>query len=214
MGKLLKLDKYEYPDLVFSEICEEYQQPIYHFFVRLTQCESDAEDLTQETFIKINHGLATFRGEARLSTWVYRIATNISIDYFRKDSTKQRKRACSIEEIEYDCESIADADVCNPEQMTAQIEMSACVQNFIADLPIDYRTVLVMHDLQSLKNREIADILECSLDTVKIRLHRARNMLREALNSNCDFTRDEQNVFICEPISIEKSIIRLDIRDC
>ncbi len=213
MGKSLKPDSHEYPHLEFSEICEEFRQPIYHFFLRMAQSESVAEDLSQETFVKINHGLSTFRGEASLSTWVYRIASNTGLDYFRKRSTKQRRTEFSIEEMEYEGERITDDEYNNPEQTTAQIEMSACVQNFIADLPIDYRTVLIMHDLLGLKNREIADILLCSLDAVKIRLHRARNMLRAVLNSNCNFTRDEENVFICEPTNIEQSIIRLDIQD-
>ena len=84
-------------------------------------------------------------------------------------------------------------------QVAAQSEMSDCVQGFIGRLPATYRTVLVLHDLQGLKNREIAEVLDCSLDTVKIRLHRARKKLRASLNVGCDFAHDERNVFVCEP---------------
>jgi RNA polymerase sigma-70 factor (ECF subfamily) len=62
-----------------------------------------------------------------------------------------------------------------------------------------YRAVLVLHDRQGLKNREIAEVLDCSLSTVKIRLHRGRNKLRTALKAGCDFVHDERNVFVCEP---------------
>ena len=77
--------------------------------------------------------------------------------------------------------------------------MSACVQRSIRHLSPDYRAVLVLRDLQGLKNREIAEVLDCSLSTAKIRLHRARNELREALNAGCDFAHDERNVLVCEP---------------
>ena len=76
--------------------------------------------------------------------------------------------------------------------------MSECVEGFIDRLPPSYRAVLVLHDLQGLKNSEIADVLHCSLDTVKIRLHRARKTLRATLNAGCDFAHDERNVFVCE----------------
>jgi RNA polymerase sigma-70 factor (ECF subfamily) len=82
--------------------------------------------------------------------------------------------------------------------------MSACVQAFIQRLPPDHRTVLVLKDLQGLKNREIAEVLDCSLNTVKIRLHRARTRLREALNAGCDFTYDERNVFVCQPKEVDE----------
>jgi RNA polymerase sigma-70 factor (ECF subfamily) len=86
-----------------------------------------------------------------------------------------------------------------PEQAVACAEMSACVQAFIHRLPPDYRTVLVLRDLQGLKNREVAAVLDCSLATVKMRLHRARAKLRAALKAGCDFDYDERNVLVCEP---------------
>lgn len=76
--------------------------------------------------------------------------------------------------------------------------MSACVEEFIQRLPPTYRAVLVLHDLQRLKNREIAEVLDCSRSTVKIRLHRGRTKLQATLNAGCDFAHDERNVFVCE----------------
>jgi len=78
-----------------------------------------------------------------------------------------------------------------------QSEMSACVEDLIQRLLPPYRAVLVLHDTQGLKNREIADVLDCSLGTVKIQLHRARSKLRETLNAGCDFAYDGRNAFVC-----------------
>ena len=165
----------------------------------MTQSQAEAEDLTQETFIRVHRNLPAFRGEASLSTWIYRIATNVSLDHFRRSATRQTKAAISLEETESDREWIVDEASSSPEQLAAQSDMSACVQGFIRDLPPSYRAVLVLHDLQGLKNREIADVLDCSLSTAKIRLHRARKKLRATLDAGCDFAHDERNVFVCEP---------------
>lgn len=184
--------------LNFSDIFREYQHPIYNYLLRMTQNRAEAEDLTQETFIRIHRSLATFRGESSLATWLYRIATNVSFDHFRRNATQQAKTALPLEETEPDRAWVVDETPASPEQLAAQSEMSACVQEFIQHLPPTYRAVLVLHDLQGLKNREIADVLDCSLNMVKIRLHRARNKLRVALNAGCDFAHDERNVFVCE----------------
>jgi RNA polymerase sigma-70 factor (ECF subfamily) len=189
----------EAPSSGFADVFDEFQHPIYNYLLRMTQSQAEAEDLTQETFIRVHRSLPSFRGEASLSTWIYRIATNVSLDHFRRSATRQAKTALSLEETESEGEWIVDKAASSPEQVAAQSEMSDCVQSFIWRLPPSYRTVLVLHDLQGLKNREIADVLDCSLDTVKIRLHRARKKLRATLDVGCDFAHDERNVFVCEP---------------
>lgn len=189
----------EAPSPEFADVFGQYQRPIYNYLLRMTQNQAEAEDLTQETFIRVHRSLPTFRGEASLSTWIYRIATNASLDHFRRSTTSQAKAALSIEETQSEGEWVVDEKASAPEQVAAQSEMSDCVQSFIQRLPPSYRTVLVLHDLQGLKNREIAEVLDCSLETVKIRLHRARKKLRASLNAGCDFAHDERNVFVCEP---------------
>jgi RNA polymerase sigma-70 factor (ECF subfamily) len=137
--------------------------------------------------------------ERPLSTWIYRIATNISLDYFKRSGNRLVAQAVSLDEIEFEGEWVADRISTSPEKLADQSEMSECVQSFIHRLSPSYRAVLVLHDLQGLKNREIADVLDIPLSTVKIRLHRARNKLRESLNKGCDFNQDERNIFVCEP---------------
>ncbi|UCC85822.1 MAG: sigma-70 family RNA polymerase sigma factor [Anaerolineales bacterium] len=187
----------------FSNVFDEFQRPIYNYLLRLTQNHAQAEDLTQETFIRVHRSLPTFRGDASLTTWIYRIATNVSLDHFRRRATRQAKAALSLEETQSEREWVVDENAPAPEQVASQSEMSDCVQRFIWRLPPSYRTVMVLHDLQGLKNREIADVLDCSLHTVKIRLHRARKKLRAILDAGCDFAHDERNVFVCEPKQTE-----------
>ena len=182
----------------FEDVFHEYQRPIYNYLLRMTQNPAEADDLTQETFIRVYRGLSNFRGQASLSTWIYRIATNVSHDHFRRRATQQARAALSFEEINLDG-AWADESTPSPEKLVAQSEISACVQGLVQCLPPDYRAVLVLRDLQELKNREIGEVLDIPLSTVKMRLHRARKKLREALNANCDVGYDEKSVFFCEP---------------
>ena len=76
--------------------------------------------------------------------------------------------------------------------------MSECVREFVDRLPPDYRTIIVLKDFEGLTNREIAEVLEISLDSAKIRLHRARNQLKESLATGCDFYIDERSVLACD----------------
>ena len=85
--------------------------------------------------------------------------------------------------------------------MVERSEMSACVRSFLEGLSDEYRQVILLHDIQGLTSPEIAELLAVSVDAVKIRLHRARRRLQAVLAANCDFSRDEQNVFVCDPTS-------------
>ena len=185
--------------LDFADVFQDYQRPIYNYLLRMTQNEADAEDLTQETFVRVYRSLPSFRGEASLSTWIYRIATNASLDHFRRSATRQAEATLSLEELELGGEWLVDETSPSPEQLVDQSEITACVQSFVQRLPADYRAALVLHDLQGLKNREIADVLDVPLSTVKIRLHRARKKLRAALNACCDFSHESWDGMSCDP---------------
>lgn len=190
-------------ELEFQKIYETFQPKIHRYLTRLVD-EHEAEDLTQEVFTKVSQGLKNFRGESQLSTWIYRIATNIAFDrlrnpYFQQmvqkrlsnDSTAEDK--ISTENVVWTSERTPSID-----QQLIRKEMNECIQNFIEELPENYRTVLVLSDLEGLKNREIAEILQVSLSTVKIRLHRARAKLKKELEIHCSFYRDERNELACD----------------
>ncbi len=182
----------------FDDVFATYERPIYGYVLKMVENEATAEDLTQEVFLKIHRGLSSFEGKSKLSTWIYRIATNVCLDHFRSSSHKKGRATVSLEEeLPPEGEGAQDG-VPGIDEGVVKKEMSGCVREFVDELPQDFRAVVVLHDFQGLKNREIAEILGCSLDTVKIRLHRARRKLEGALGSSCEFYRDEDNVLRCD----------------
>ncbi len=173
-------------ELQFQEIYEAFQPRVLRYVARLVG-EDDAEDLTQEVFVKIDQRLKTFRGEAQLSTWVYRVATNAALDRLRSTSFRRESQADSLDDSnDAACEDIRSVEeVLSLEQQLMRQEMHQCFGRFVRDLPANYRTVVVLSELEEMTNKEIAEILNLSLDTVKIRLHRGRNLLFQELKSHC-----------------------------
>ncbi len=151
-------------------------------------------------FEKVNRSLRNFKGESKLSTWLYRIATNTAIDRMRTPSFKHSSESTSLEEAI----GVEDRNVWlgHKKTLTDQTfirkEMSGCLREFIDKLPSDHKTVILLSELEEFKNTEIADILQISLDTVKIRLHRARAKLKAVLNDGCNFYHKDQNVLACD----------------
>ena len=190
--------------LNFEEIYTTFQPKILGYLSRMLG-GNGAEDLTQEVFIKVDKTLKEFRGEAQLSTWIYRIATNAALDRLRSASFKQQER-------EYVPGGLTSENLTEPEdrnvwtgenkpdvdQQLIRQEMNSCIREYIEQLPDDYRAALVLSDVEGFKNREIAEILAVSLDTVKIRLHRARGKLKESLGSHCNFHLDERSELGCD----------------
>ncbi len=160
----------------------------------------DAEDLSQEVFDKINKGLNKFQGRSSLSTWIYRIATNTAIDKSRFAAYKYEMVHHSFEDgtsHESSGDPVVPASLVT-DQLVIRKEMSDCINEFVDTLPPDYRTVIVLSDLEGFVNKEIAEILGISLDNVKIRLHRARAKLKKALQEGCDFYYTDGNTLACD----------------
>ena len=183
----------------FKKIYDEYYHMIIQYLTRLVGA-NDAEDIAQDVFDKINRNLGEFRRQSKLSTWIYRIATNTAIDRLRSAAYKYSKKHSTFEEaIDSEAQNVRVAqNETATDQTLIRKEMSECVKGFIDKLPQDDRTVIVLSELEGLANKEIADILEISLDNVKIRLHRARAKLRTTLKDGCNFYHNEQNVFACD----------------
>jgi RNA polymerase sigma-70 factor (ECF subfamily) len=194
----------EDPD--FKEIYEEFKPKIVPYLCRLLG-NQDAEDIAQEVFAKVSRGLESFKGQSKLSTWIYRIATNTAIDKLRSASFKRSSENTSqIDEttVEDRNDSFGHTDPLI-DQKVIRKEMSQCVREYIDRLAPEYRTVLVLSELEGFKNREIADILEISLENVKVRLHRARASLKKVLDDGCDFYQNEAGTLACDrkPVFIE-----------
>lgn len=176
--------------LEFQKIYDLYQPKILRYLAHLVG-ESDAEDVAQETFVKVHQALENFRGESQLSTWIYRIATNTALDKLRSPSFQRTKQMVAPDELEETDASngIIPLEGKKPpiEKELIREEMNQCIRGYIEKLPEDYRMVLVLSEYEGLKNNEIAEILAVSLDTVKIRLHRAKEKLKKELEEHCEF---------------------------
>lgn len=180
--------------LEFQAVHERFRSRVMRYLTRLVG-EEGAEDLTQSVMLKVSEGLPNFRGDSSLSTWIYRIATNAALDRLRR-KTIQASDKTDVESDEGDVP--LGAQTPSVETTAIREEMSACIREFIERLPKNYKIVMVLSELEGFKNNEIAAILGVNLDTVKIRLHRAREKLRKDLGLGCSFHRDEDGEFACD----------------
>ncbi len=193
---VLAMDASRPIDARFEELFSSYHGRIHAYVLGLVREPAEADDVTQETFLRVFRKLDTLRDPARVSSWLYRIATNLVNDRFRALGRRPQDRPLCDDGDE---PAHDDASVPRLDSLLASSEMSDCVQRYIDELSDSYRAVILLHDLEELTNPEIAELLGCSLETVKIRLHRARGKLREALDAGCSFSRNEENNLVCEP---------------
>lgn len=185
----------------FDEVYNEFHPRIIRYVSKMTS-HDEAEDITQEIFIKIHRSLDGFRSESSLSTWIYRIATNTVLDRL-----KALPRRSSDEITDADLEAMdkniwTDERKPNTDQALVRKEMNECIREFIEKLPPDYKTVMLLSEMEGLKNKEIAEVMGISLETAKIRLHRGRARLRKELEKGCDFYKDEQHGLSCDRKSL------------
>lgn len=187
----------------FQYIHNTFRPKIHRYLTRFVG-KNEAEDLTQEVFIKVDQGLKNFRGESQLSTWIYRIATNVAIDKLRTRSFQQLSQEKSLDGIGIENEILTEEKPLSIKQEFIKKEMNKCIRNFIEKLPENYQAIFVLKKLEELKNDEIAKILGLSINVIKIRLHRAKVMLKKELETHCSFYRDERNELACDPKSVLK----------
>ncbi|MDO8189585.1 sigma-70 family RNA polymerase sigma factor [Conexibacter sp. JD483] len=160
----------------FERLVAEYRRPVHRVATRLVGAD-DAEDVTQDTFLRAFHSLAGFRGDASFRTWLLRIAYNTALN------TLARRRTVPYAEPP---EPRGDAPGIprTPAQQLESSERAERLLHKISLLRADYRAVIVMRDLEELSYEEIAGILDRPVGTVKTRLHRARSLMIEMLRSN------------------------------
>jgi RNA polymerase sigma-70 factor (ECF subfamily) len=183
----------------FEEIYKEFQPKIQNYLARLMG-PNEAEDMAQVVFAKVSRGLASFKGQSKLSTWIYRIATNTAIDKLRSPAHSHASGQTSLEDsagVANNTPIITQADT-PTDQKVIRKEMSECVREYVDRLPPDHRTVLILKELEGFKNREIADILQITLENVKVRLHRARARLKQELDDGCDFYQNDEGTLACD----------------
>jgi RNA polymerase sigma-70 factor, ECF subfamily len=185
----------------FQAIHDSYRPRICRYLARLVG-QSEAEDLAQEVFVRVSRGLPDFRGDAKISTWIYRIATNVATDRLRSRSCKEAQRDKANPPVEgsiEDVDALPEGKNGTVERQLMRDQMSSCVHNYINTLPEGHRGVVILSEIEGLTNQEIAQVLGLTLDTVKIRLHRGRAKLKEKLKTGCSFDRDEDDILVCDP---------------
>lgn len=185
----------------FKAIHDSYRPRILRYLTRLVGT-GEAEDLTQEVFVRVSRGLPDFKGDSKLSTWIYRIATNVATDRLRLKSFKETQSDKAIPHHEgpiNDVDTLPDEKSPSLERQLMREEMSSCIHDYINTLPENYRAVVILSDIEGLTNQEIAEVLGLTLDAVKIRLHRGRAKLKEKLETGCHFNHDEEDILVCDP---------------
>ena len=179
----------------FHQIYKEFYPKIFRYLSRLSGNNLEAEDLTQDVFIKVNEALDKFEGRSSLSTWIYTIATNTANDHFR--SASYSKGSGTILTAENIKENLEDRNVWTwqteptSDKMLEKKEMNCCIRRYVEEINENYRTVFILSEYEGIKNQEIADILGLSLDTIKIRLSRARKQLKMKMEKGCEIAREE-----------------------
>jgi RNA polymerase sigma-70 factor (ECF subfamily) len=188
----------------FRRLHDANRQRVWRLLARMVGPQ-EADDLTQIVFARAAKALPRFRGDAQTSTWLYRIATNVAVDWLRGRPAHEAKITVALPEglddevRESDASSAALESPSSPEQELIRKEMRACIRGVIARLPDSDRTVLMLGELAGFSDDETARTLGISRSSAKVRLHRARGRLKAALETRCDFYRNENNELACEP---------------
>jgi RNA polymerase sigma-70 factor (ECF subfamily) len=168
----------------FESLVESYQKKAFNIAYRMIGNYDDASDLTQEAFIRIYKSISNFKEQSSLSTWIYRIITNVCLDELRR---RKNRNIVSIDEgIKLDDSEVKrqiESGAPTPEEMAERNEMKKVVAEAIKTLSDEHRTVILLRDIQGFSYEEIARIVECPEGTVKSRINRARQALKDILKT-------------------------------
>ncbi len=171
----------------FETLVLEYEKNVYNIALRMTGNSEDAADMTQEAFIKAYNSLQSFRGDSKFSVWLYRIVSNVCLDFLR---SKNRRPTVSLS-VEDDDGEDTQLDVADesqsPELLLDRKLTRESVRRGLDSLPPDYRQILLLREIQGLSYDEIAQALGLEVGTVKSRIFRARKRL-------CNFLIDDGNI--------------------
>ncbi len=172
-------------EAAFRELIRRYERPVFSLVYRMVRDTAAAEDLAQDSFIKVLNHLDKYRPEFKFSSWLFKIANNVAIDYLRKRqlntvSMDGSPHAGTASEVEASRFELAD-DAESPLDELASRELGAIIEQAIAGLRPEYRNCIMLRHVEGRSYEEIAATLDLPLGTVKTYIHRARHQLREAL---------------------------------
>jgi RNA polymerase sigma-70 factor (ECF subfamily) len=184
----------------FKSVYDANYRRVLQLLTRMVGPE-EAADLAQTVFAKVAQALPNFRGDAELSTWLYRIALHVASDWLRSRPAHERRVTVRLPEDEDGKPSVLGAavdDQHSPEDELARKQFADCIRAEIGKLPESHRSVLVLGELGGLSDDEVAATLGISRVNAKVRLHRARAQLRKQIQARCDFYQQELS---CKPSS-------------
>ena len=195
----------------FDSLYRAHYADVRRFVFRFVQDVALADELTQDVFLRAFEAWGGFRGDAPERIWLLRIARNVCLDYLRSPRARTARTGSLEQASEEGREPCSEGAVIagrepplGVEEVARQAQMSDCVQQFVLSLPETLRTPLILHDMEGLTNVEIAEVLGCSLEAAKMRLHRARAGLRRMMEERCDLFHDERNVLSCLPLAPDR----------
>lgn len=178
----------EHDERAFLELLQLYQGRVYKLLFRMLGRRDEAEDMAQEVFVQVFRAVGTFRGDSKLSTWIYRIAVNLCknrLKYLNRRKTEARDgQDGALEPVDAASLSLpgaTSADVARPDHLVEGYQLERIVQICLAELDADFREVLVLRDVEDLSYEELSEITGLADGTVKSRLHRGRAMLKAAV---------------------------------
>lgn len=171
----------------FAKLMQRYKRPVYHMILKMVRNVDDAEDLTIESFAKAFRSLHKFKKDFTFSTWLFRIATNNTIDYIRKKRLNTLSIDNSFTDSDGDSVSIdVEDENLNPQEVTIKAQKEELMQVFVDKLPPKYQKLVRLRYFHELSYEEIAQELEAPLGTVKAQLHRARELMYEMVKNKRD----------------------------
>ena len=181
----------------FGDLVAAYEKNVYNLALRMTGSAQDAEDMAQEAFLKAYSSLAGFRGESKFSVWLYRIVSNVCLDFLRKKGKRQTVSLSAEDDDGEDVVLDVPDTAQSPEALLEKKLTRDAVRRGLASLPEDARQILLLREIQGLSYEEIGETLGLEAGTVKSRIFRARKKL-------CAFLLDDGNI----PDSFSSSLSR------
>ena len=173
----------------FAALVEHTQTKVYNLALRLSGSAEDAADLTQEAYLNAWRGLSSFQGESAFSTWLYRLTTNVCIDFLRRERRRQTiAGAVSLDDSEVDYANLVPDRAPSPHEILEGRELKAAISRGLRQLSDEHRQVLVLREGTGGSYAEIAAVLGVEEGTVKSRIARARLALRNILRSDGNFS--------------------------
>ena len=166
----------------FRILVNEHQRKVLNTCYRFLNNKEDAEDLTQEVFLEVYKSISSFRGESKISTWIYRIAVTKSLDFIRKKKRKKRftilKRVFSDDNIK---SGIPDKTNLNPDKKVEEQDRIRILNEALESLPQNQRAAFTLSKYDEMSYKEIAEILNTTIPSVESLIHRAKNKLKKKL---------------------------------